>query len=89
MTSTTESQETANHRLLGRRIAVLGMTASGKSTLAKRLARLLDVPHIELDAIVHGPNWVDRPMRNSTRARQKRSVATAGSWMATTPPCAT
>ncbi|MGI8688772.1 MAG: adenylate kinase [Thermomicrobiales bacterium] len=46
---------------LGHRIAVIGMTASGKSTLARRLARLLDVPHIELDGIVHGPNWVDLP----------------------------
>ncbi len=44
---------------LGRRLAVIGMTASGKSTLAKELARLLGVPHIELDGIVHGPNWVD------------------------------
>jgi adenylate kinase family enzyme len=44
---------------LGRRIAVLGMTATGKSTLARHLARLLGVPHIELDGIVHGPNWVD------------------------------
>jgi len=46
---------------LGRRIAVIGMTASGKSTLARQLARLLDVPHVELDGIVHGPNWVDLP----------------------------
>jgi adenylate kinase family enzyme len=38
---------------------VLGMTAAGKSTLAKELARLLGVPHVELDGIVHGPNWVD------------------------------
>jgi adenylate kinase family enzyme len=44
---------------LGRRIAVLGMTATGKSTLAKHLAGLLGVPHVELDGIVHGPNWVD------------------------------
>jgi len=47
--------------MIGRRIAVLGMTASGKSTLARQLARLLGVPHIELDGIVHGPNWVDLP----------------------------
>lgn len=46
---------------LGLRIAVIGMTASGKSTLARHLARLLDVPHVELDGIVHGPNWVDLP----------------------------
>src|SRR5690348_2113375 len=56
-----KSQETGPHPPLGRRIAVLGMTATGKSTLARHLARLLGVPHIELDGIVHGPNWVDLP----------------------------
>lgn len=61
MTIASKSKETTMHPILGRRIAVIGMTASGKSTLAKHLARLLDVPHIELDGIVHGPNWVDLP----------------------------
>lgn len=61
MTSIKEAHETAIHQSLDRRIAVLGMTASGKSTLAVQLARLLDVPHVELDSIVHGPNWVDLP----------------------------
>src|SRR6476469_5798089 len=59
MTCTTGIREVAMHRPLGRRIAVLGMTASGKSTLARPLARRLGVPHIELDGIIHGPNWVD------------------------------
>jgi adenylate kinase family enzyme len=59
VTHTKESQEIATYRSLGRRVAVIGMTASGKSTLAKELARLLGVPHVELDGIVHGPNWVD------------------------------
>jgi adenylate kinase family enzyme len=59
MTNTTESSEIATRPPLGRRIAVLGMTAAGKSTLAKKLARRLGVPHVELDGIVHGPNWVD------------------------------
>jgi adenylate kinase family enzyme len=54
-----KSEETNIQPPLGRRIAVIGMTASGKSTLARHLAGLLGVPHIELDGIVHGPNWVD------------------------------
>ena len=58
MASECEEMKPPFHRL-GRRIAVLGMTASGKSTLARHLARLLGVPHIELDGIVHGPHWVD------------------------------
>ena len=59
MTTVQETGATAIRAPLGHRVAVLGMTASGKSTLAKELARLLGVPHIELDGIVHGPNWVD------------------------------
>ncbi len=59
MVMDSKSQETRPHPSLGRRIAVIGMTATGKSTLARRLARLLGVPHVELDGIVHGPNWVD------------------------------
>lgn len=59
MARTAESTEPTTHPPLSRRIAVLGMTASGKSTLARHLAGLLGVPHVELDGIVHGPNWVD------------------------------
>src|SRR5436305_15084117 len=59
MASTAESTEPAMISPLGRRIAVLGMTATGKSTLARHLARRLGVPHVELDGIIHGPNWVD------------------------------
>jgi adenylate kinase family enzyme len=39
------------------RVAVRGGTGSGKSTFARELARRLDVPHVEVDALPHGPNW--------------------------------
>lgn len=32
----------------------------GKTTLAGRIARCLDVPHTEIDALYHGPDWVPR-----------------------------
>jgi adenylate kinase family enzyme len=41
----------------GQRVIVLGTSASGKTTLAKRLATLLDAPHIEMDALHWEPNW--------------------------------
>ena len=40
-----------------RRVAVRGGTGSGKSTFAREVAARLGVPHVELDALHHGPNW--------------------------------
>jgi len=39
------------------RIAVVGGPGSGKTTVAAALARQLDVPHIELDALWWQPGW--------------------------------
>ena len=44
-----------------RRIVVVGTSGAGKTTFASELARLLDVPHFELDAFRHGPNWTETP----------------------------
>ena len=44
-----------------RRIVVVGSSGAGKTTLARALSQRLGVPHIELDAIRHGPNWVETP----------------------------
>ena len=38
-------------------IIVLGTTSSGKSTLSKRLATILDLDLIELDLLHYEPNW--------------------------------
>lgn len=39
------------------RVAVVGTSCSGKTTLARRVAPLLDAAHVELDAIFWGPSW--------------------------------
>ena len=36
-------------------------SGSGKTTVGRELARRLDVPFVELDALVHGPNWTETP----------------------------
>ncbi len=41
------------------RIAVVGTCGSGKTTLAARLARILGVPHVELDALHWEPAWTE------------------------------
>jgi adenylate kinase family enzyme len=42
---------------VGRRIAVWGVTGSGKTTLSQRLAAILGVGVVELDAIRHARGW--------------------------------
>jgi adenylate kinase family enzyme len=42
-----------------RRVQVIGGSCSGKSTTSKRLAAILGVPHIELDALHHDPGWTE------------------------------
>lgn len=41
-----------------RRVHVIGNSSAGKSSLAKRLAGMLGVPFVELDALNWEPNWV-------------------------------
>jgi adenylate kinase family enzyme len=40
------------------RVAVIGTSGSGKTALAIRVAAVLGVPHLELDAVYHQPGWV-------------------------------
>src|SRR6266508_5035991 len=45
-----------------KRIVVVGVTSSGKSTLAENLAKRFDLRFIELDALHWGPNWQGAPL---------------------------
>lgn len=44
------------------RIAVVGTSCSGKTTLARRLAHLTGLPHIELDRLHWLANWTPKPL---------------------------
>ena len=40
---------------------VAGPSGSGKTTLARAVAAALGLPHVEIDALFHGPEWTRRP----------------------------
>jgi len=45
-----------------RRVALIASASgNGKTTVGRALADRLGVPFIELDALVHGPNWTETP----------------------------
>ena len=61
-----------------RRIAIVASASgNGKTTLGRELARRLDVPFVEMDALVHGPNWVETP-DDELRALVEPVVASDG-----------
>ncbi len=43
------------------RIAIVGSSGSGKSTVAASIGEQLDLEVIELDHLMHGPNWTPTP----------------------------
>jgi len=45
-----------------KRIVVVGVTSSGKSTLAEELAKRFDLHFVELDALNWEPNWQAAPL---------------------------
>ncbi len=60
-----------------RRVSVVGNSGSGKTTVATAIAVALGVPHLELDAVFHQPNW--EPLeREDFRARVAQFIAGDG-----------
>jgi hypothetical protein len=56
-------------------VLVVGICGSGKTTLAAGLAARLGLPHIETDALRHGPGWTVQP---AFVAEVDRATATPG-----------
>lgn len=60
---------------MARRIVVKGASGTGKTTLAAQLAEALEAPHVELDALFHGPGWSEPPV---DEFRRRVAEATRG-----------
>ena len=57
-----------------RRVSVVGTSGSGKSRLARELAVIVDVPHLELDAVHHQPGWEPLPTDEFRRVVATRAA---------------
>ena len=63
-----------------RRVAIIASASgNGKTTLGRELATRLDVPFVELDALVHGPNWVETP--DEELRRQVEPILARDGWV--------
>jgi adenylate kinase family enzyme len=62
-----------------RRVAVIGISGNGKTTVSRALAEKLGVPYIELDALYHRPGWQQAPL-DEFRARVDE-VTQADAWV--------
>jgi adenylate kinase family enzyme len=49
------------HSPAPQRISIQGISGSGKTTLGRLIGLQLRMPHLETDALVHGPGWTETP----------------------------
>ncbi len=62
------------------RIVVVGTTGSGKTTVARRIAQALGIPHVELDSLHWRPGWTEAPLEEFRAAVD--DATTGDRWVA-------
>lgn len=63
-----------------RRIAVIASASgNGKTTVGRELARRLEAQFVEMDALVHGPNWAETP--DDVLRAQVEPLVAAPAWV--------
>ena len=63
----------------GKRIVILGVSASGKSTLARALAQKLSIPLVHMDSIMWNPGWIYTD--NQQALDRIKSVVSTPEWI--------
>ena len=58
----------------------MGVTGSGKTSVARKASEILGVPHVELDGLHWGPNWT--PRDDSDFRTRAESALSSGRWAA-------
>jgi adenylate kinase family enzyme len=67
-----------------RRIVLVGVTGSGKSVLAARIAEQLGAPYVAMDELYWAPGWVEVP--EDERAARYATLAEGERWVADALP---
>jgi adenylate kinase family enzyme len=62
------------------KVAVIASASgNGKTTLGREIAQRLGVPFVEMDALVHGPGWVEIP--NDELRAQVEPIVVSDGWV--------
>ena len=62
------------------KVAVIASASgNGKTTLGRELASRLGVPFVELDALVHGPGWIETP--DDVLRAQVEPIVASNAWV--------
>jgi adenylate kinase family enzyme len=62
-----------------KRVSVVGNSGAGKSRLARRIAQILDISYVELDAIHHQPDW--EPIDSDEFLQRVTEITAEESWV--------
>jgi adenylate kinase family enzyme len=62
------------------RVIVAGTSGSGKTHLAARIGAALEIPHVEIDTLHHGPGWAKRPEFEADVRRLAQSPRWVTEW---------
>lgn len=66
-------------RELGKRIVVVGVSASGKTTFARRLAQKTNLPLIHIDEMIWNPGW--KYIGDEASIKQLYEVGSGAEWI--------